>query len=118
MFGNLERQIIQTVPIMLHFSSVGSYGQPNTIVIHDNIDRFFIATDEQTPLQWIKEIQDHERNIYTNIQNNGRVANIVYSKRDAAWKETPADIDTATQFDLEKFRKDYFDKMDFISNFK
>jgi hypothetical protein len=41
----------------------------------------------------------------------------VPDNRDAAWKDAPDPIDTASQFDLEKFRQNYFNKMDFISKF-
>lgn len=118
MFDTLDRNLIPKVPEILGFSAIGSFNQQHTVIIHDNVDRFFVAEEsQQHPLAWIVEIQDHETGKRSMAQNNGRVAVITNSKRDAAWKEPPADIDTATQFDLEKFRKDYFDKMDFISNF-
>ena len=119
MFESLDRTIIPKVPEIRGFSTIESYGQNDIVIIHDNIDRFFVAEESQKhPLTWLVEIQDHETGTRSMAQNNGRLAVITNSKRDAAWKEPPADIDTATQFDLEKFRKDYFDKMDFISNFK
>lgn len=94
-------------------------GNTDTTVIHDDIDRFFVAEESQKhPLNWIVEIQNHETGEFSIIQNNGRITVIINSKRDSKWKELPTDVDTATSFDLEKFRKNYFDKMDFISNFK
>lgn len=119
MFRKLNRNIIPEVPVIRGFSAITGLGNTNMSIIHDDIDRFFVAEESQKhPLTWIVEIQNHETGEFSTIQNNGRVAVTINSKRDAAWKEPPADIDTATQFDLEKFRKDYFDKMDFISNFK
>nr|MBQ0091532.1 hypothetical protein [Candidatus Enterousia merdequi] len=119
MFDTLDRNLIPKVPEILGFSAIGSFNQQHTVIIHDNVDRFFVAEEsQQHPLTWIVEIQDHETGKRSMAQNNGRVAVITNSKRDAAWKEPPADVDTATQFDLEQFRKDYFDKTDFILNFK
>lgn len=118
MFDILDRDLIPKVPEIRGFSTIGSNGPNDIVIIHDNVDRFFVAEESQKhPLTWLVEIQDQETGTRSMAQNNGRVAVITHSKRDAAWKEPPADIDTATQFDLEKFRKDYFDKMDFISNF-
>ncbi len=119
MFGTLNRNLIPKVPEILGFSTIGSYGQQNMVIIHDDIDRFFAAEEsQQHPLTWIAEVQNHETGEYSMVQNNRRVAVIINSKRDAAWKEPPVDIDTASQFDLAGFRKRYFDKMDFISNFE
>lgn len=118
MFDILDRDLIPKVPEIRGFSTIGSNGPNDIVIIHDNVDRFFVAEESQKhPLTWLVEIQDNETGARSMAQNNGRVAVITNSKRDAAWKEPPADIDTATQFDLEKFRKDYFDKMDFILNF-
>ncbi|MBR0212977.1 MAG: hypothetical protein IJQ55_05220, partial [Alphaproteobacteria bacterium] len=119
MFGELNRNIIPKVPAIRGFSAIMGLGNTDMTIIHDDIDRFFVAEESQKhPLTWLVEIQNHETGERSMIQNNGRIAVIINSKRDAKWEKTPADVDTATQFDLEKFRKDYFDKMDFISNFK
>lgn len=119
MFDDLNRTIIPKVPEILGFSSLGASEKQNTVIIRDDIDRFFAVEESQKhPLTWIIEIQNHETGIYSMIQNNGRIALTIHSKRDSAWKEPPADIDTASQFDLMRFRQIYFDSMDFISNFK
>lgn len=119
MFDTLDRELIPKVPEILGFSSIDTFNQQHTVIIHDNVDRFFVVEEsQQHPMAWIVEIQDHETGKRSMAQNNGRIAVITNSKRDAVWKDQPADIDTATQFDLEKFRNDYFDKMDFILNFK
>ena len=119
MFGELNRNIIPKVPAIRGFSAIMGLGNTDMTIIYDDIDRFFVAEESQKhPLTWLVEIQNHETGERSMIQNNGRIAVIINSKRDAKWGKTPADVDTATQFDLEKFRKDYFDKMDFISNFK
>lgn len=118
-FGELNRDIIPKVPQIRGFSTIGSYGQSDLVIIHDDVDRFFTAEESQKhPLTWIAEVQNHETGQYSMVQNNGRVAVIINSKRNASWEEPPADIDTASQFDLAVFRKRYFDKMDFISNFE
>lgn len=119
MFGELNRNILPKVPEIPGFSTTVPNGSTYLVVIHDDVDRFFVAEESQKhPLSWIVEIQDFESGIRSMVQNNGRIAVITKSKRDAAWKDLPADIDTASQFNLEQFRKDYFDKIDFISNFK
>ncbi|MBQ6110164.1 MAG: hypothetical protein IJL05_02175 [Alphaproteobacteria bacterium] len=119
MFGDLNRNIIPKLPVIRGFSAIMGLGNTDTTIIHDDIDRFFVAEESQKhPLNWIVEIQNHETGEFSIIQNNGRITVIINSKRDSKWKELPTDVDTATSFDLEKFRKNYFDKMDFISNFK
>lgn len=119
MFGTLNRTLIPKVPEIQGFSTTEPTGQTYIVIIHDDVDRFFVAEESQKhPLAWIVEIQDFESGVRSMVQNNGRIAVVTNSKRDAAWKDGPADIDTATQFNLEQFRKNYFDKMDFVSNFK
>lgn len=119
MFGELNRTLISKVPEIPGFSTTERSNQTYSVIIHDDVDRFFAAEESQEhPLTWIVEIQDFESGKRSMVQNNGRIAVITNSKRDAAWKDLPADIDTASQFDLEQFKKNYFDKMDFISNFK
>lgn len=100
MFGPLNRDIIPKIPQILEFSTAPSGPNNTQIIIHDDVDRFFITNDLHHPLKWII------------------IALITNSKRDARWKEIPPDIDTASGFDLEKFRQSYFDKMDFITQFK
>lgn len=118
-FGELNRDIIPKVPQIRGFSTIASYGQSDLVIIHDDVDRFFTAEESQKhPLTWIAEVQNHENGEYSMVQNNGRIAVIINSKRNASWEEPPIDIDTASQFDLAGFRKRYFDKMDFISNFE
>lgn len=118
-FGELNRDIIPKIPQIRGFSTIGSYGQSDSVIIHDDVDRFFTAEESQKhPLTWIAEVQNHETGEYSMVQNNGRVAVIINSKRNASWEKTPVDIDTASQFNLAGFRKRYFDKMDFISNFE
>ncbi len=119
MFGKLDRNIIPKVLEIPGFSTTESQGQTYLVIIHNDVDRFFVVEESQKhPLAWIIEVQDNEFGTRSMVQNNGRIAVIINSKRDAKWKEPPADIDTATQFNLEQFRKDYFNKVDFISNFK
>lgn len=119
MFGTLNRTLIPKVPEIQGFSTTEPTGQTYIVIIHDDVDRFFVAEESQKhPLAWIVEIQDFESGVRSMVQNNGRIAVVTNSKRDAAWKDGSADIDTASRFDLEQFKKNYFDKMDFISNFK
>lgn len=119
MFGELNRTLIPKVPEIPGFSTTERSNGTYSVIIHDDVDRFFAAEESQEhTLTWIVEIQDFESGKRSMVQNNGRIAVITNSKRDAAWKDLPADIDTASRFDLEQFKKNYFDKMDFISNFK
>lgn len=119
MFGELNRTLISKVPEIPGFSTTERSNGTYSVIIHDDVDRFFAAEKSQEhTLTWIVEIQDFESGKRSMVQNNGRIAVITNSKRDAAWKDLPADIDTASRFDLEQFKKNYFDKMDFISNFK
>lgn len=118
MFGPLNRDIIPKIPQILEFSTTPSGPNNTQIIIHDDVDRFFVTKDFKHPLKWIIEIQDKETGIQSMIKNDGKIAIITHSKRDSRWKEIPPDIDTASNFDLEKFRQSYFDKMDFLSSFK
>ena len=43
MFESLDRTIIPKVPEIRGFSTIESYGQNDIVIIHDNIDRFFVA---------------------------------------------------------------------------
>lgn len=115
----LDRKIVPKVPELRGFSTTEVFERTDDIIIHDDVDRFFVAESSQRhPLAWIVEIHDNESGINSMIQNNGRIVVIINSKRDIAWKNIPADIDTASYFDLEQFRQKYFDNMDFISHFK
>lgn len=117
MFGPLNRKIIPKIPPILEFSTTPS--GPNYLqIIYDDVDRFFITTDLNHPLKWIVEIQDKETGVQSMIKNDGKIAIITNSKRDSRWKEIPPDIDTDSNFDLAKFRQSYFDKMDFMTQFK
>lgn len=118
MFSTLNRNIIPKLPQILEFSTKPSGPNNTQIIIHDDVDRFFITTDLNQPLKWIVEIQDKGTGIQSIIKNDGKIAVITNSKRDSRWKEIPPDIDTASNFDLEKFRQSYFEKMDFLSSFK
>lgn len=118
MFGPLNRKIIPKIPPILEFSTTPSGPNNTQIIIHDDVDRFFVTTDLNQPLKWIIERQDKETGIQSMIKNDGKIAIITHSKRDSRWKEIPPDIDTTSNFDLEKFRQSYFDKMDFLSSFK
>lgn len=118
MFYKLNRDIIPTLPQIRGFSTRSST-LSDIQVIYDDVDRFFVTTNQQNnPLEWIIETNDKNSGVQSIIQNNGRIAIIISSKHDAAWKEPPPDIDTASSFNLEKFRQSYFDKMDFLSSFK
>lgn len=118
MFYKLNRDIIPTLPQIRGFSTRSST-LSDIQVIYDDVDRFFVTTNQQNnPLEWIIEANDKNSGVQSIIQNNGRITIIISSKHDAAWKEPPPDIDTASSFNLEKFRQSYFDKMDFLSSFK
>jgi hypothetical protein len=113
MVDKLDRGLIPECPQIPDFSIIANQNQ-NRVVIRDNVERFFIQ-DPDNPLKWLRDaVVDHQKNP---IDNNCRIGILVHSKNNADWVEIEPDINTEANFDLEKFRKDYFDKMDFISNF-
>ena len=113
-----DRNCISKAPHVLGYS-VEEIPSSNNIkvVIEDNVDRFFIERSvEEHPLKWIAEM--YEYNIGRNaILNNQRIALITYSQQNSQWEETKPDIRTIDKFNLNKFKKSYFEKMDFISHF-
>ena len=114
MVDKFDRSLIPECPQIPDFSILANQSQTR-VVIHDNVERFFIQ-DPDNPLKWLRDaVVDHQKNP---IDNNCRIGVVVRSKSNADWVEIEPDINTESKFDLEKFRKDYFTKMDFISNFK
>ncbi len=115
----LDRTYIPKTPHVLEYS-VESIPSSSSIrvVIEDNVDRFFtIESVQENPLKWIAEIDEY--NIGQNaILNNQRIALITYSPKNYQWEEAKPDIRTIDKFDLIKFKKSYFAKMDFISHFE
>lgn len=113
-----DRNYIPKTPYVLGYS-VDEIPSSNNIrvVIEDNVDRFFIERSvEEHPLKWIAEVDEY--NIGRNaILNNQRIALITYSQQNSQWKETKPDIRTIDKFNLNKFKKSYFEKVDFISHF-
>ena len=113
-----DRDYIPKAPHVLGYS-VEEIPSSNNIrvVIEDNVDRFFIERSvEEHPLKWIAEVDEY--NIGRNaILNNQRIALITYSQQNSQWEETKPDIRTIDKFNLNKFKKSYFEKVDFISHF-
>ncbi len=113
MIDRLDRNLIPECPQIPDFSIIANQNQTR-VVIRDNVERFFIQ-DPENPLKWLRDaIVDNQKNP---IDNNCRIGVVVRSKSNAGWVEIEPDTNTESKFDLDKFRKDYFDKMDFISNF-
>ena len=54
----------------------------------------------------------------TFIDNKCRIGIVAHSKAEAKWVNIEPDIDTESKFNLEQFKQTYFDKIEFISNFK
>lgn len=113
-FTNLNRILIPKCPGIPDFSITNNQYNPQ-IVICDNIDRFFVI-DRENPLKWLRDaVVDHQKNP---IDNKCRIGIVAHSKAEAKWVNIEPDIDTESKFNLEQFKQTYFDKIEFISNFK
>ena len=113
-FAKLNRTLIPKCPEIPDFSITNNQYNPE-IVIYDNVDRFFVI-DRENPLKWLRDaVVDHQKNP---IDNKCRIGVVVHPKAEAKWIKIEPDVDTASQFNLEKFKQAYFDKIEFISNFK
>lgn len=113
-FANLNRILIPKCPGIPDFSITNNQYNPQ-IIICDNIDRFFVI-DRENPLKWLRDaVVDHQKNP---IDNKCRIGIVAHSKAEAKWVNIEPDIDTESKFNLEQFKQTYFDKIEFISNFK
>lgn len=113
-FANLNRILIPKCPGIPDFSITNNQYNPQ-IIICDNIDRFFVI-DRENPLKWLSDaVVDHQKNP---IDNKCRIGIIAHSKAEAKWVNIEPDINTESKFNLEQFKQTYFDKIEFISNFK
>lgn len=114
-----DRSFVPATPYVLGYSV--DQTPPSVainVLIEDNVDRFFnIEPAPAHSLKWIAEIDQYDAGCNA-ILNNQRIALITYSKRDAQWENPKPDINTVDTFDLERFKKSYFAKMDFISHFE
>lgn len=112
-FGEQRTDILPLMPKIENFSTLGP-SDAQQIIIHHNVDRFFKRTDNDSK-KWLREeiIYDHKRI----IDNNERLVMIKYTDDDKRWGGKQ-DFDNVTSFNLDAFKQSYFDKMDFISNFK
>ena len=114
MIDKLDRKLIPECPNIPDFSAIGTQNQTR-LVIHDNVERFFII-DADNPLKWLRDATiDRQKNP---IDNKCRIGLVVHSKDEEKWVKIEPDINTESAFDLKEFRQSYFAKMDFISNFK
>jgi len=113
-FGELKRSIVQTVPLVDTFSGMSVGNDSYVKYIIDNLDRFFKVEDGQdVSLKWLLETEIcGQCNI---MNNNKRIALVQHDRREERWKKIPDDI--VPDFNLEKFRNSYFEKMNFLSNF-
>lgn len=113
-FAKLDRTLIPKCPEIPDFSITNNQYNPE-IAICDNVDRFFVI-DRENPLKWLRDaVVDHQKNP---IDNKCRIGVIVHSKAEAKWVNIEPDINTESKFNLEQFKQTYFDKIEFISNFK
>lgn len=114
-----KEAIIPVIPNLQGFSSIYSettHKNMGTLVIRDNVDRFFkVCVNQQSPLEWIVDYDNMGNK--NPIDNNGRIAISIKLNREPKWVEPEPNIDTASAFDLEHFRHSYFENMEFISNF-
>lgn len=110
--NKLDRNTIPVVPKIKLFSTDG-----DRINIEDNLDRFFIIENRPDYLknQWITEIINYGKNA-NSIDNNARILIKICTHDEKYWKSLE-DIDTSTSFDIEKFRNNYFERMDFLIKF-
>lgn len=114
MIDKLDRKLIPQCPHIPDFSTLNGSNQTR-VIINDNVERFFVQ-EPDNPQKWLLDaVVEHQKNP---IDNKCRIGIVVHPKSNAMWENVEPDIDTATQFNLEQFRKNYFDKMDFVSNFK
>ncbi|MCM1441586.1 MAG: KAP family NTPase, partial [Roseburia sp.] len=114
MIDKLDRKLVPTCPQIPDFSTLNGSNQTR-VIINDNVERFFIQ-DPDNPKKWLLDaVVEHQKNP---IDNKCRIGIVIHPKSNAKWENVEPDIDTATQFNLELFKNNYFDKMDFISNFK
>ncbi|MDE6478152.1 MAG: KAP family NTPase [Alphaproteobacteria bacterium] len=114
MIDKLDRKLVPTCPQIPDFSTLNGSNQTR-VIINDNVERFFVQ-DPDNPKKWLLDaVVEHQKNP---IDNKCRIGIVIHPKSNAMWEDVEPDINTAAQFNLEQFRKDYFDKMDFISNFK
>ena len=110
----LDRSIIPPCPHIPNFSTSNG-PQPILIAVSDNVERFFIH-EEGNELKWIRDaVIEGSKNP---IDNNGRIGIIHHSSRESNWVEKEPDIDTESNFNLQTFKQNYFEKIDFISSFK
>lgn len=109
--NKLDRNTIPVVPKIKLFST-----DDDRINIEDNLDRFFINENRPDYLknQWITEIIKYLN--FNPIDNNSRILIKICTHNEKYWKNME-DIDTSTSFDIEKFRNNYFERMDFLIRF-
>ena len=113
-FAKLARTLIPKCPEIPDFSIIDNPNHPE-IFIYDNVDRFFVI-DRENPLKWLRDaVVDHQKNP---IDNKCRIGIVAHSKAEAKWVNIEPDIDTESKFNLEQFKQTYFNKIEFISNFK
>ena len=113
-FAKLNRTLIPKCPEIPDFSIIDNPNHPENF-IYDNVDRFFVI-DRENPLKWLRDaVVDHQKNP---IDNKCRIGIVAHSKAEAKWVNIEPDIDTESKFNLEQFKQTYFDKIEFISNFK
>lgn len=101
------------VPNINNFSTVGS-SDYLTKHIHHNVDRFFKKWDNDN-LKWIREEDIHKQK--STICNNHRLIKIEYTDDEIKWGGKK-NFDNTSDFDIDAFKQTYFEKMDFIANFK
>lgn len=112
-FGSDRDLLPPSTPNINDFSTVGPADRLTKIISH-NVDRFFKKYGTDTT-KWIREEDVLKQK--SAICNNRRLIKIEYTDDEIRW-EGKQNFDNVSDFNLDAFRQNYFNKMDFISNFK
>lgn len=110
---SIDRNIVPECPKIPDFSTLDNENNQR-VIIYDNVERFFIR-DSDNELKWLLDATVNKNP--NPIDNKCRIGIIMNSNQETQWNEPIPNIDTASDFDLESFVKDYFNKVDFISMF-
>lgn len=108
---SIDRNLVPECPKIPDFSTLE---HDQRVIIYDNVERFFIK-DPDNELKWLLDATVNKNP--NPIDNKCRIGIIINSNQETQWNEPTPDIDTASDFDLEHFVKDYFNNVDFISMF-
>lgn len=109
---HIDRTLVPECPLIPHYSTYDNAQNPRKIIL-DNVERFFIQ-ETDNPLKWLRDATIDKN---TNpIDNKCRIGCVIHSNNEPQWNTPIPNTDTESNFDLMKFRQNYFDRMDFIAN--